>query len=77
MSYENNTIGANPAIPERFLRLSDVRNRIPLSRSTIYRLISQSKFPGPYSLGEHARGWRESEINSWLQAKINNSTEVR
>jgi prophage regulatory protein len=77
MSYESNRIGANPATPERFLRLSEVRNRIPFSRSTIYRLMSQAKFPVPYSLGEHARGWRESEITAWIQAKIDSSREVR
>lgn len=79
MTKENNTLGANPASCERFLRLSEVRNRIPFSRSTIYRLISQSKFPRPYSLGEHARGWRESEISAWMQSKINPSAvpEVR
>jgi prophage regulatory protein len=75
MPQENNTIGANPVTTERFLRLSEVRNRVPFSRSTIYRLIAQSKFPGPYSLGEHARGWRESEISAWMQAKINPSVE--
>ena len=79
MSQDNNTVGANPVTHERFLRLSEVRNRIPFSRSTIYRLISQSKFPSPYSLGEHARGWRESEIDAWVMAKINPSAapEVR
>jgi prophage regulatory protein len=69
MSHENKTIGANPATSERFLRLSEVGNRIPFSRSTIYRLISESKFPRPYSLGEHAKGWKESEINAWIQSR--------
>lgn len=69
MFNENKTIGANPDTSERFVRLSEVRNRIPFSRSTIYRLISESEFPRPYSLGEHAKGWKESEINAWIQSR--------
>jgi prophage regulatory protein len=73
MTQANKTIGANPATPERFLRLSEVRNRIPFSRSTIYRLIGESKFPRSYNLGEHARAWRESEINEWIQSRFGNA----
>jgi prophage regulatory protein len=73
VTIENKTIGANPTTTERFLRLSEVRNRIPFSRSTIYRLIAESKFPRSYNLGEHARAWRESEINEWIQSRLGNS----
>ena len=55
---------------EKFLRLSAVRDRIPCSRATIYRLISEAKFPRPYPLGAGAVAWRESEIDAWIQARI-------
>ena len=72
-TLEKKTIGANPATPERFLRMSEVRNRVPYSRATIYRLISEGKFPRMINLGEHAVAWRESEINDWMQSRIANS----
>ena len=55
---------------EKFLRLSEVRNRVPYSRATIYRLISSGEFPRPYSLGARAVAWREAEISAWIEARI-------
>lgn len=55
---------------ERFLRLSDVKERTGLSRSTIYLNISQGKFPQNINLGPRCVGWLESEIDEWIQARI-------
>lgn len=55
---------------QRLLRLSEVRNRVPYSRSTIYQLIAEGKFPKPISIGERAVAWLESEIDAWIQARI-------
>ncbi len=55
---------------ERFLRLSDVKERTGLSRSTIYLNISKGTFPRNISLGNRCVGWLESEIDAWMQAKI-------
>lgn len=54
----------------RFLRLADVRSRVGLSRSQIYRKISTGEFPKPYSLGARAVAWLESEIDGWIQSRI-------
>jgi prophage regulatory protein len=58
--------------PQRFLRLAEVRNRVPYSRSTIYQLISQSKFPKPINLGARAVAWLESDIDEWIAARVGN-----
>ena len=55
---------------EKFLRLSSVRDRIPYSRATIYRIMADGKFPRPIALGPGAVAWRESEIDAWIQARI-------
>ena len=55
---------------ERFLRLSDVMKRTGLSRSTIYLNISKGLFPKNISLGVRSVGWLESEINEWMQKRI-------
>jgi prophage regulatory protein len=58
----------NPS--EKFLRLPSVRQRIPYSRATIYRLIALGEFPRPVSLGARAVAWRESEVDAWMQSRI-------
>lgn len=55
---------------ERFLRLSDVKKRTGLSRSTIYLNITNGKFPSNINLGPRCVGWLESEIEAWMQARI-------
>lgn len=55
---------------ERFLRLSDVKERTGLSRSTIYLSISKGSFPQNVNLGPRCVGWLESEIDAWIQARI-------
>lgn len=59
------------------LRLSDVKARTGLSRSTIYARIAQCSFPVPVSLGGKAVGWIESEVNDWLAKRIEESRERR
>lgn len=55
----------------RFLRLTEVRNRVPFGRATIYRKISLGEFPRPHSLGSRAVAWLESDIDSWIEARVN------
>jgi prophage regulatory protein len=61
---------------ERFLRLSDVKERTGLSRSTIYLSISKGNFPKNVSLGPRCVGWLESEIDSWIQDRIHQRSVV-
>lgn len=58
-------IEADPA-PDRILRIRTVLNRTGLSRSTLYRKMSDGSFPRQVKIGEHSSGWRESAINHWM-----------
>ena len=60
-------------IKERILRLSDVKERTGLSRSTIYLNIKDGIFPKPISLGARCVGWLESEIDTWIHERIEKS----
>jgi prophage regulatory protein len=63
---------------QKLLRLTEVRSRVPYSRSTIYQLIKESKFPKPVSLGARAVAWLESDIDAWIEARIaSERAEVR
>ena len=52
--------------PDRIIRLKTVINRSGLSRSTVYRKISEGTFPPKVKLSLHGVGWRESELNRWI-----------
>ncbi len=56
----------------KFLRLTEVRNRVPFGRATIYRKIAEGKFPKPYDMGGgRAVAWLESDIDAWIEACVN------
>jgi len=52
---------------EKILRLPGVISKTGLSRSTIYSMMAQKKFPAAVQLGARAIGWFESQINEFLQ----------
>ncbi|RMC30974.1 helix-turn-helix transcriptional regulator [Paracoccus alkanivorans] len=52
--------------PDRIIRLSTVLSRTGLSRSTIYRKIAEGTFPAQLRISVHGAGWRESDINRWI-----------
>ncbi|MBL4909365.1 MAG: AlpA family transcriptional regulator [Alteromonadaceae bacterium] len=54
----------------RLIRLKEVINLTGLGRSSIYKFMSENKFPQSISLGERAIAWQEGEIEEWLQDKI-------
>ena len=55
------------------LRLPDVKIRTGLSRSTIYALVKNERFPKYISLGARSVGWLESEIEAWIESRVNAS----
>ena len=52
------------------LRRKQVEQRTGLSRSTIYLRIAQGTFPKTLSLGSRAVGWLDSEIEEWLNSRV-------
>jgi prophage regulatory protein len=54
-----------PAAPDEILRMSAVRRRTGLGRSTIYRLIATQRFPAPVRLTGRAVGWRVADLDRW------------
>ncbi len=52
------------------LRRKQVQERTGLSRSTIYLRIAHGEFPKAVSLGARAVGWLESEVDEWLNSRV-------
>lgn len=55
--------------PPLFLRMPSVVRTTGLCRSTIYRLISENKFPPPVRVGDRAVAWRQTDIERWSEAR--------
>ena len=56
----------------RLIRLSDVRKMTGLSRSGIYKYISEDRFPQSVNLGTRAIGFVEHEVQYWIEQRIEN-----
>jgi prophage regulatory protein len=54
----------------RILRLRDVMLRTGLPRSSIYRAITQGRFPSPVPLGLRTVGWVQAEVDDWIAQRV-------
>jgi len=55
--------------PIRLLRLPEVCKATGLGRAMIYRLQAEQRFPKSVKITEHAVGWVEAEVQTWLAAR--------
>lgn len=58
------SVEADP--PDRFVKLDEVKRRVGLGKSMIYRLIQEGKFPAPYKLSPSASRWSDRQIAAWI-----------
>lgn len=62
------TNGTAPVSGETLLRLRGVQARVPLSKSAIYKLIAENRFPQPIRLSARCSLWRASEIDAFVSS---------
>ena len=62
--------------PNRFLRLPEVIQISGYRRSTIYEMIKSGRFPAPVHLGPRAVAWLESEVETWMQDRIDDRDQA-
>lgn len=60
----------------RLIRLHEVLNKTGVSKTHLYRLMNNNEFPQSVSLGLRSVSWVESEVNQWIEQKINKRDEV-
>ena len=53
----------------RVIRFHEVRLRVGLSRTSIWRLERKGQFPARRRLSVNAVGWLEDEVERWVQAR--------
>lgn len=56
--------------PIRFERLPAVLARVGVKRSTLYRWISDKKFPAPIHIGENSVAWDSRTVDEWMRRRI-------
>jgi prophage regulatory protein len=54
------------------LRLKHVITKTGLSKSSIYSLLAENKFPKRVQLSARSIGFLESEIDLWIAEKLSN-----
>lgn len=54
----------------KIIRLNEVKESTGLGRSTIYLYIAENRFPKPVPLGDRAVGWISSEVQGWIEERI-------
>lgn len=54
-----------------FIKLKTVKARTGLSKSTIYLMMKEGRFPRRIEISKRAVAWVEEEIEQWMNSKIN------
>ena len=54
----------------KLIKLETVISTTGLSRSHIYALAQQGRFPKPIKLSERSSAWVESEVQEWIDIRI-------
>ena len=53
----------------KLYRISQLVDRLNISKSTIYLWVSEGKFPPSFKIGDGTSVWHEGAINSWIESK--------
>lgn len=51
---------------DRLIRLPEVMHMTSLSRSQLYRLMTENRFPRGYRISHKVSAWKETEIEEWI-----------
>jgi prophage regulatory protein len=53
--------------PMSLLRIDHVVNRLGLSRSQVWRMVKEERFPKPRRLSTRAVAWLEPDVTAWIR----------
>lgn len=56
---------------KRFINRQEVQEATSLSKSNLYKKIKEGTFVKPYNIGGARVAWLESEVQEWIQERIN------
>ncbi len=53
----------------KLMRRPDVEKAVDLSCASIYRLMSEGRFPRPIRIGRRAVRWKAEDVSDWLESR--------
>jgi prophage regulatory protein len=59
----------------KMIELPQTIGKTTMSKSMIYALVKEGKFPAPVKIGDRKIGWVEAEVDAWLEARVKASRE--
>ena len=60
---------------QRILRRTEVLFKTGLATSTLYSKMQSGEFPRPIKLGRRAVGWLLTDIEAWVQNRMDANNE--
>lgn len=58
---------------KRLIRIPEVLNKTGMGRTMLYELIKRGEFPKQYYITERIVAWQESEVDQWIDDRIQQS----
>ena len=53
-----------------FYRLSQLKEKLSVSRSSIWSWVKDGSFPKPIKLGKNCTAWSSEDVHAWVQSRI-------
>jgi prophage regulatory protein len=53
-----------------FYRLSQLKEKLSVSRSSIWSWVRDGSFPKPIKLGKNCTAWNSEDVHAWVQSRI-------
>ncbi|MBB1525584.1 AlpA family transcriptional regulator [Pectobacterium carotovorum subsp. carotovorum] len=66
----------NTIVGKRLIRVPEVLRRVGFSRTKMYELIKEGRFPDKVKIGLRSVAFIESEIDAWIEKIISDSRPV-
>lgn len=63
----------NTLPPQGMSRAKDVLKFVPVSRTTLWTMVKNGKFPKPTKLSPTITVWRNADVLAWLEAQGGNA----
>jgi prophage regulatory protein len=67
MTQQNETIGP------RLLSWKQLRDLVPLSRTTVWRRVRDKQFPEPLKISPGRVAWAERDVVEWIAHRMKNA----
>lgn len=66
----------NTIKPRKILRVRAVMDRTGLGHTSLYKLMSEGKFPRPIKIeGIQAVGWDSERVDAWIAKQLDSTDE--